>query len=73
MSPGTNCVSLASHFARGIGLRNAYAFFSNINEQIHLCLTSPPFLLRNARNYGHGGGRGEQAYIDWLLRILSLS
>ena len=49
---------------------NAYAFFSNINEQIHLCLTSPPFLLRNARNYGHGGGRGEQAYIDWLLRIL---
>ncbi|WP_370560964.1 DNA methyltransferase [Escherichia coli] len=49
---------------------NAYAFFSNITEQIHLCLTSPPYLLRNSRDYGHGGGRGEQAYIDWLLRIL---
>ncbi|HIE7326121.1 TPA: winged helix-turn-helix domain-containing protein, partial [Enterobacter hormaechei] len=49
---------------------NAYAFFSNITEQIHLCLTSPPYLLRNSRDYGHGGGRGEQVYIDWLLRIL---
>lgn len=49
---------------------NAQQVFNRIDESVTLCVTSPPYLLRHARAYGAGSGRGEQAYIDFILQTL---
>lgn len=49
---------------------NAQQVFHRIDEPVTLCVTSPPYLLRHARAYGAGSGRGEQAYIDFILQTL---
>lgn len=41
--------------------------FSQIEEQVHLVLTSPPYPLANPRDYG-GPARAE--YVDWLCACL---
>lgn len=43
------------------------AVFPQLGEDIHLCLTSLPYVLRNARAYG---GAKEHEYVDWALRLL---
>lgn len=43
--------------------------FSSIDEPITLCLTSPPYMLKNARDYG-SPAKTETAYIDFMLRSL---
>jgi len=42
--------------------------FGSINEPITLCLTSPPYLLRNPRDYGNP--KDECEYVDFILRSL---
>lgn len=39
----------------------------DINEPIHLCLTSPPYPLKNPRNYGNVD---EKAWVNFLLESL---
>lgn len=41
--------------------------FPILGEQIHLCLTSLPYVLRKPRAYG---GAAEHEYLDWALRLL---
>lgn len=40
----------------------------DVNTPIQLCLTSPPFPLQKARNYGNP--KGVRAYIEFLLSVL---
>ncbi len=40
--------------------------FGSINEPITLCVTSPPYLLRNPRAYGNP--QDEREYIDFICR-----
>lgn len=42
--------------------------FPNISDPIALCLTSPPYLLRVARNYG--GLRDEGEYVSFIIKSL---
>lgn len=49
---------------------NAQQVFTQLDEPVTLCVTSPPYLLRQARAYGAGSARGEQAYIDFILQTL---
>lgn len=41
--------------------------FGQLNEPIHLCLTSPPYPLRNPRAYGNPP---ESAYVDFICETL---
>ena len=41
--------------------------FQNLNEPIHLCVTSPPYPLRNARAYGNVD---ELMYVDFICKAL---
>lgn len=41
--------------------------FSKLNEPIHLCLTSPPYPLAQARAYGNPK---QEEYVDWVCRLL---
>lgn len=41
--------------------------FTKLNEPIHLCLTSPPYPLAQARAYGNPG---QDEYVDWVCRLL---
>lgn len=43
------------------------SLFSSLNEPISLCLTSPPYALRNARAYGNPT---EAEYVDFIVRSL---
>ena len=50
---------------------NAHQVFSSIDEPVTLCVSSPPYLLRRDRHYGGAGdGKGEQNYIDFIVRTL---
>lgn len=50
----------------GIALwSECHSVFSQIDEPIHLCLTSPPYPLKNPRAYGNAS---EMEYVDWLIR-----
>ncbi len=52
----------------GIALwAKAESAFPLLGEDIHLCLTSLPYLLRNPRAYG---GPAEHEYVDWAMRLL---
>lgn len=52
----------------GIALwAKAESAFPLLNEPIHLCLTSLPYVLRHERAYG---GAPEHLYVDWALRVL---
>lgn len=42
--------------------------FGSINEPITLCVTSPPYLLRNPRDYGNP--KDEREYVEFILRSL---
>ncbi len=46
---------------------DAMDVFPAINEPIHLCLTSPPYPLAQARTYGNPK---QEEYIDWVCRLL---
>lgn len=46
---------------------DARALFSQIDIPITLCLSSPPYPLKNARNYGNPK---ESEYIDWICHQL---
>lgn len=63
-----NMVMLGFHTELGVSLwASAGDVFSKINEPIHLCLTSPPYPLAQARAYGNPS---QDEYVDWVCRLL---
>lgn len=57
-------------FSTNLGIAlwaKAESAFPLLNEPIHLCLSSLPYVLRQQRAYG---GVSEQEYVDWALRLL---
>jgi site-specific DNA-methyltransferase (cytosine-N4-specific) len=42
--------------------------FSSVNQPITLCVTSPPYLLSNPRDYGNP--KTEREYLDFIVRSL---
>lgn len=48
-------------------LGSCESVFSKIDAPIVLCITSPPYPLAKARNYGNPS---EEHYIDWICRML---
>lgn len=46
---------------------NSKSVFSDLSEPIHLCITSPPYPLRNQRNYGNVC---ETEWVDFLTESL---
>ncbi|OES24471.1 site-specific DNA-methyltransferase [Alteromonas macleodii] len=65
-----NKYMVAAHTELGVYIwaRSEHVFNNVIDSDIHLCLTSPPY-IGIERSYGTH--TNEQAYIDWLLSILT--
>jgi site-specific DNA-methyltransferase (cytosine-N4-specific) len=52
----------------GIGIwGNCRDVFEQLDEEITLCLSSPPYPIQKARAYG---GIGEQEYVDWICHTI---
>lgn len=60
---------LAAYSTRlGVSLwAESKSVFSKLEEPIHLCLTSPPYPLKNQRNYGNVS---ESAWVDFITEAL---
>lgn len=64
--PEYSVLAFSTHLGVAI-LSNCTSFFSKIDEPIHLILSSPPYPLRNPRNYGNPN---EAEYVDWICRTI---
>lgn len=51
----------------GLALWSNASIFRRINEAIHLCITSPPYPLKQSRKYGNAG---EMEWVDFVCRNL---
>lgn len=63
-----DAVMLGFSTTLGVALwAKAESAFPFMDEPIHLCLSSLPYVLRHERAYG---GAPENAYVDWAMRLL---
>jgi len=67
IEPSVAMLGFSTH--QGIAILGTCArVFGSSDEPITLCVTSPPFLLRNPRDYGNL--QDEQEYVDFILRSI---
>lgn len=66
IQPGVSVVGFSTELGIAI-LGTCETVFSQIDCPITLCITSPPYPLAKARNYGNPS---EAQYVDWIVRQL---
>lgn len=65
---GKSIIAMSTSLGMALCSRNESVFEEGIiDEPVHLVLTSPPYPLRIARNYGN---KGQNEYVEWLMKIL---